>query len=403
MQFNDSLDEISSVFDDASQSEIFSDDRRSQNRAKSRIPVPTKQRPHSKPPRETIQKKPKPVEVELQLNPSNFLAPEFTNYFNVVVCFYQAKYNFPPKQLCRNTYLSLQFTNEEQQIVTSSYHGTTYAIYNAGFKLLTTGFDLKKWIPQIIVWELGNDGSRQTIALGYLDFNEATIEGPICIVMKDKWIDVFSVTNGAMCGKIRTSIIFYNDEKDIENKLSPPVERVFSDLEELERQKIKETMVSAEIQTENSVKKSNYQNTLKKDPFEFTIKVKNEYKEPNDSYSRLQNESQNTSSSKIHFLTEDSLLEEPSVADLEIEVSDDENKQNQSIETQSSVKQSQLSDKSAMESSYISTLLNESQLSMNTNDDEPHERPKFRSRRVKKNFNPEDDQLKKAADYSWKN
>lgn len=375
----DSLDEISSIHDDASQSEIFFDGEHinaseiselsfdEPKNVKSQIPVPKKSKIARRSAIERPQPKKKQVEVEIDLNPRNFLAPEFSNYFNVVICFYEAKYNFTPSQLCRNTYITLQFTDEDQEIVTSSYHGTKHAIYNAGFKIQTTGFDLKKWVPQFVVWELGSDGNRQPLAIGFLDFNSSYVDGPICITMKDKWVEIYSVSTSTVCGKVRTSIIFYNNEQDLKDKLSPPVEREFSELEEIERKK---KLTPAEVQTENSIKKSNF-NTLQEDPFEFTIKVKNEYKDPSKQPVRNLNDSQVSTSSKMHFISEESLLEEPSF----VSVHEEESFPN---DTKSSIFDSQ-----------YSTM----------NDEE--ERPKFRSKRVKKIFNPKDDQLKKAADYKW--
>lgn len=156
--------------------------------------------------------------------PINFFAIDFAQYEHAIVCIYKGT-DFPrARQGERSTYVIMRLHDQLQELSTPISFDSKEATYNAGFKLDTLGLDFDKFTPVIEVYDFQGERQRELLGVGYIQLQMAKRQNKICTVLHDSWVNIYTVNTHVKCGRVLMTLIFYDDENDIEGMIKNPTE-----------------------------------------------------------------------------------------------------------------------------------------------------------------------------------
>lgn len=155
------------------------------------------------------------------LKPKNFLIPELSIYTRVCVCIFEGR-DFPSAAIGRgerSTYAVIQLHPDILPIQSPiSFNKTKRAIYNGGFDISCSGLDFTSVTPMVSVYDYISENKRELIGVAFIELHLAKkFNNEMCIFMLDEWLDIYAVNNRVKTGKVKITLIFHTDEKNVSN------------------------------------------------------------------------------------------------------------------------------------------------------------------------------------------
>jgi len=147
------------------------------------------------------------------IKPINFLAVDLSEFSQATICIFEGSDFIKPRCGERSTYVVIRL-HEELPVITTpiSFNQTKHAVYNAGFELEVSGLNFENCTPVLEVYDFLSDENRELIGVGFIQLQTAKKEDCVCIVMKDEWINIYTLDKRTPCGKIKMSLMFHNGE-----------------------------------------------------------------------------------------------------------------------------------------------------------------------------------------------
>jgi hypothetical protein len=155
--------------------------------------------------------------------PTNFLAPNLSDYTNVTVCIFQGT-DFPRSRFGeRSTYVVVHL-HPQLPVIKSPicFNRTNDAVYNGGFDLNCIGIDFSSVVPVIEVFDFISEDQSELIGLGYIQYHLARRVDDVCVVLQDEWVGVVTVNTRIHCGKVKMSLIFHDQDRDVADLVRVP-------------------------------------------------------------------------------------------------------------------------------------------------------------------------------------
>jgi hypothetical protein len=150
------------------------------------------------------------------IRPTNFLAPDLSDYSNITICIFEGT-DFPRSRFGeRSTYVAVHL-HPQLPVIKSPicFNRTNNAVYNGGFSLNCIGIDFSTVVPVIEVFDFISEGQSELIGLGYLQYHLAKRVDDVCIVLQDEWVNIVTVNTRIHCGKVKMSLLFHDQERDV--------------------------------------------------------------------------------------------------------------------------------------------------------------------------------------------
>lgn len=168
------------------------------------------------------------------IKPKNFLIPDLTIYSRVCACIFEGR-DFPlpsPGRGERSTYAVIQLHPDILPIQSPiSFNKTKKAIYNGGFDINCSGLDFTSVTPIVSVYDYISEKERELIGVAFIELHLAKqFNNDMCIFMIDEWLDIFALNNRVKTGRVKITLIFHTNEKDVSSfiKKKSSIEKVES-------------------------------------------------------------------------------------------------------------------------------------------------------------------------------